>query len=263
MKSHISESIVTYDRSLGVLRDCDYLDDFNYLALFGSVAVYPDDRKIYLNLSIGSPIIRIVNESCFLIIISRVESQVENAYIVSATGDILSRFRVGDGVEDVIVKGDHIIVSYFDEGVFGSDGPNNEGLSIFDLSGKYLFGVNTMASGRHIYDCYCMCNSEDESIYYFAYDNFNLTRLSLYDFTLTEFVTPGVLEGAHALAKVGGGFIFHSTYEDSNGIYSWKPGDKEAFRIGEYSAKLMSAGSSCMISKGDWGFTIVKFHQSQ
>ena len=44
----------------------------------------------------------------------------KNAWIVSRDGTVLSRFCLGDGIQDCVVKKDGtIITSYFDEGVFG------------------------------------------------------------------------------------------------------------------------------------------------
>ena len=43
----------------------------------------------------------------------------QNAWIVSRDGAVLSRFCLGDGIQDCVVKKDGtIITSYFDEGVF-------------------------------------------------------------------------------------------------------------------------------------------------
>ena len=43
----------------------------------------------------------------------------QNAWIVSRNGALLSRFCLGDGIQDCVVKKDGtIITSYFDEGVF-------------------------------------------------------------------------------------------------------------------------------------------------
>ena len=47
----------------------------------------------------------------------------QNAWIVSRDGAVLSRFCLGDGIQDCVVKKDGtIITSYFDEGVFGNYG---------------------------------------------------------------------------------------------------------------------------------------------
>ena len=47
----------------------------------------------------------------------------QNAWIVSRDGTVLSRFCLGDGIQDCVVKKDGtIITSYFDEGVFGNYG---------------------------------------------------------------------------------------------------------------------------------------------
>ncbi len=47
----------------------------------------------------------------------------KNAWLVRRDGTVLSRFCLGDGIEECIVRSDStIITSYFDEGVFGNNG---------------------------------------------------------------------------------------------------------------------------------------------
>ena len=55
-------------------------------------------------------------------------------------GTILRSFSVGDGVQDVVVLEDFIVVSYFDEGVYSDNPISNEGISVFDLSGAFQWG---------------------------------------------------------------------------------------------------------------------------
>jgi hypothetical protein len=51
--------------------------------------------------------------------------------------------------------------------------------------------------------------------------------------------------------------IFHSPYEDEKGIYKWRPGDKKAERIGEYSEGLRGLKNGRFISTGQKGFIIL------
>jgi len=47
-------------------------------------------------------------------------------------------FYVGDGIEDFEVVKKGIVITYFDEGIYGSKGPSNEGLVLFDFNGQIL-----------------------------------------------------------------------------------------------------------------------------
>ena len=90
----------------------------------------------------------------------------QNAWIVSRDGAVLSRFCLGDGIQDCVVKKDGtIITSYFDEGVFGNygwDEPLGDcGLIAWTSDGTPLWKNEKYS----IYDCYAISLDEEESLW--------------------------------------------------------------------------------------------------
>lgn len=79
----------------------------------------------------------------------------QNAWIVSRDGAVLSRFCLGDGIQDCVVKKDGtIITSYFDEGVFGNYGWD-EPLGACGLIAWTSEGTPLWKNEKYsIYDCY-------------------------------------------------------------------------------------------------------------
>lgn len=88
----------------------------------------------------------------------------QNAWIVSRDGAVLSRFCLGDGIQDCVVKKDGtIITSYFDEGVFGNYGWDEPlgacGLIAWTSEGTPLWKNENYS----IYDCYAISLDEEET----------------------------------------------------------------------------------------------------
>lgn len=101
-----------------------------------------------------------------------------NALIINTQGEILRTFCLGDGIEDCIVtKDSKIITSYFDEGVFanassGEAALGNAGLVVWDSTGRRIWQNEKYA----IYDCYAINIDEQENLWFYYYDDFNLVR---------------------------------------------------------------------------------------
>ena len=97
----------------------------------------------------------------------------KNASIVNEKGKVLNTIFLGDGIEDCIVTTDgRIITSYFDEGVFGDFPLGNKGLIVWDSAGQPIWKNEHYA----IYDCYAMNIDEQENLWFYYYDEFNLVR---------------------------------------------------------------------------------------
>ena len=101
-----------------------------------------------------------------------------NAFIINTQGEITSAFCLGDGIEDCIVtKDSKIITSYFDEGVFadassGEATLGNAGLVVWDSTGQRIWQNEKYA----IYDCYAINIDEQENLWFYYYDDFNLVQ---------------------------------------------------------------------------------------
>ena len=101
-----------------------------------------------------------------------------NAFIINTHGEITRAFCLEDGIEDCIVtKDSKIITSYFDEGVFadassGEAALGNAGLVIWDSTGQRIWQNEKYS----IYDCYAINIDEQENLWFYYYDDFNLVR---------------------------------------------------------------------------------------
>lgn len=133
----------------------------------------------------------------------------KNAALYNHDGQPVSRFTLGDGIEQVNVTADNAIwVSYFDEGVFGNYGWSQPlgqyGLVKFDLEGDILW----QADRFEIFDCYAVNAENSRSFWFYYYSDFKLVHLQ--DMQPTTYPIP--ISGAHAFAIcppyiiMGGGY---------------------------------------------------------
>jgi len=112
--------------------------------LFGTTtaAEFPDERP-------WGKIVRAIDEDTAIVVERGFEREQPNAWIVDRAGQVLKSFRAGQGIEDVVVCGDYIAVTYFDEGIFRGAHPSPEGVSIFNRSvNLYLDTTVSLATSR-------------------------------------------------------------------------------------------------------------------
>jgi hypothetical protein len=241
-----------------VLVDIDVLADDSYITITdkGRV-VFPFD-KIEIEQTFKFPIIRQLNDKSFLVADSRTNNdETDNCFIYDLEGNALKHFYAGDGIQDIEVLRDKIVITYFDEGVYGTDGPNNYGLVIFDFDGNILFKYNEKHGHQIISDCYCICKHGANRVLFLPYTEFPLIELNLDTGDEKKYEIPGQLKGSNGLTSNADSVIFHSPYDDKRGIYKWKIGDKKADKIGEYSEGLRGLKDARFISIGQKGFTIL------
>lgn len=139
----------------------------------------------------------------------------KNAKIIDFAGNTLKEFCLGDGIQDCIVKqnGD-IITSYFDEGVFGNfgwDAPIGScGLIVWDQNGA----IKWRADNSCICDCYAMNIDEQEKLWYYYYDAFELVQTDL----RTEKVYKPQVHGSSGILVTAdaANVIFDGGYDHSN-----------------------------------------------
>lgn len=133
-----------------------------------------------------------------------------NAVIADKQGGIVRRFCLGDGINDCRVRADgSIITSYFDEGVFGNYGWDEpigaSGLIVWDAELKVKW-----SSDRGICDCYAINSDEQDRLWYYYYDEFELVCTDLVSEKAYE---PGV-KGSNSflLTADGCGVIIDASY---------------------------------------------------
>lgn len=239
------------------LVDIDVLAEDSYIAITDKRNVVSSFDIIEIHQSFKFPVIRQLNDNSFLIADSRTNEKDENCFIYDREGNALRKFYAGDGIQDIEVVRDKIIITYFDEGVYGADGPNNEGLVVFDFDGNILFKYNEKHGAQIISDCYCICKHGANRVLFLPYPDFQLIELNIDTGDEKKFEIPEQVKGSNGITSTADAILFHSPYEDKRGIYKWRIGDKAAERIGEYSEGLRGLENGRFVSLGQKGFTIV------
>ena len=241
-----------------VLADIDVLTDDSYIGVTGKGRVVFPFNAIEIKQTFKFPIIRQLSDDLFLIADSRTNSEEsDNCFDYDLKGNAVRHFYAGDGIQDIEVLRGKIVVTYFDEGVLGTDGPNNYGLVVFDFDGNILSKYNEKHGDQIILDCYCICKHGVNRILFLPYAEFALIELNVDTWGETKYEIPEQLKGSSGLTSNSAGVIFYSPYNDKRGIYRWRPGDKKAEKIGEYSEGLRGLKNGRFISVGQKGFTII------
>jgi len=142
----------------------------------------------------------------------------QNAWIVSRDGTVLSRFCLGDGIQDCVVKKDGtIITSYFDEGVFGNYGWD-EPLGACGLIAWTSEGTPLWKNEKYpIYDCYAISLDEEENLWFYYYNEFRLVRTNFKEDFVFELPIEG--SGAFSVAPSGDTFLFEGGYQKHGKFY--------------------------------------------
>lgn len=202
------------------------IDEYeNFLALTDKNIVFTPYTQLKIQQTFKYPFIRRINASLFLIASCRSASTVNNAFIYNDLGKVICSFYIGDAVEDILIHNNKIVVSYFDEGVFGSDGPNNEGLCVFNLEGQMIFGYNSNYQDEMIVDCYAICHYKNQSILFYPYTEFQLYELNLESLQFKKITTPETLAGSSCISSTKHTIIFYSPYAHKAQFFEWYRND--------------------------------------
>lgn len=236
--------------------DLDADEQGNFIAFTNGNTVITNDTSFIIDKKLSFPIIRKLDAGTFLIADSRTY-KTPNCHIYNFNGELITSFFIGDGIQDIIICNNRIIATYFDEGVFGSDGPNNDGLAIFDLKGQQIFGFNSNERQHAIHDCYCICRHTTNTVIFYAYSSFYMYELNVDTFSLKNFITSSKFEGASALSGMGDNIIFHASYNDKASFFNWHRYHNTVAKFGNYSSSLKGIGNGKFLAFGESGFTII------
>jgi hypothetical protein len=180
---------------------------------------------------------RIAGPGSVLVGGGRVRSANEvNAWLVDVDGRILKSFAFGDGIEDFFRAEDFLVVSYFDEGVYGETPQGREGLAVFDLDGRFLWGWNDAIASlsiEEIDDCYSAAPIGNGLVAVFSYTAFQLGLLDLTTRSAVVYSTPTALHGARLSLKGERGF-FCGPFNARDAVLSWHPTDDGPTIVGEW-----------------------------
>ena len=229
---------------------------YSYIALTEDYTLHTPYTSCKLKQKVKHPIVRIIDNSHFIVAGART-SGYDNALIFDMSGSCIMSFYAGDGVEDMLVHDGKLIFSYFDEGVYGSNGPNNEGLAVFGSNGKLIFGYNSSQKGEGIDDCYSICKAEKDKIFFYAYTPFILTELSLSTYKCKFYTVPDYLRGSHAISEYFGSIIFFGSYTQKKQLYKYEPYTGKATGCGSYIGRLQASLQGRFIDVKDHKFSVI------
>jgi hypothetical protein len=147
-----------------------------------------------------------------------------NAWLIDRGGAVLRSFPIGDGIKNFFRTQNFVVVTYFDEGVYGNTPQGQQGLSVFNLNGTFLWGWNSEIAGKQISqidDCYSALPLGDDRIAVFSYSSFELVILDLATRFADVHVTPQRVHGA-VLSMLDGIALFCAPYAARQSIIEWR-----------------------------------------
>jgi hypothetical protein len=169
------------------------------------------------------PIVRFLNPDTILLADSRTTTGYNNAWVFDRAGNLFASFCAGDAIADILGQTDTIVVTYFDEGVFGNVPPAQEGVCVYSATGRLRFGYTSEFGEQavSVADCYCACWGQGFDIWFSPYADFPLVKLDVVTREQEVFSLPSLLTGAKALTTDGNRFFFH---DPDGAILSWRLG---------------------------------------
>lgn len=252
----MTEQTTLIDTLGSKILNLDAIDTHEYIAYADDGKVIAQDKQIKIKPIFKYPIIRRLTDDRFLVLDAR-SDEGNNAVIYDFYGNLIQKFLAGDGIQDVIVHFDKIIISYFDEGVCGNEGPNNDGLAVFDFSGKQVYGFNSSTNSGQILDCYCLCKHGANKVLFYPYDEFKVYELDLATLEVVSFKTPKEFKGASAMSSVEDNIIFHSSYDHKSSFFLWNRENNKVTQFGRCAPGLKGLLSGKFLRYGEHGFTII------
>lgn len=209
--------------------------------------------------SVRFPIVRCVRPGLALLVDARAEAGRPNAWLLTGRGDAVRAFHVGDGVADVLVCGPLLVVTYFDEGIFGGGALAGEGLAVFDQRGALRWGYRSRfaGSGPIIDDCYVACTDGRDRVWFSPYMAFPLVELRLSEGTQQVTRLPERLHGSHALTTDGTGFWFHAPYAEPDAILRWSPASGAVTACRAHAGRLRGLAGGRFLQVRPDGYEVI------
>lgn len=233
-------------------------------------AIVTDAGEIPFDPPVQYPNVRRVRPGLVLVVGMRSDGEL-NAHVVTDRGELVRSFFIGDGVEDVLVCGSRIVVTYGDEGVFGDFPVGREGLAVFDTRGEMLWGYQTQFGyDVNVVDCYCACTDGADRLWFSPYMEFPLVEVDLGRRTQTVSRLPAELHGCSAMTTDGRTFhlaipnawLRHKNPAaalpdtDASQIYGWDRVSGAVTSISQAAGRLRSLPNGRFISVRPDGYRV-------
>jgi hypothetical protein len=201
--------------------------------------------------------VRVLATADVLVVAPWCQGTEAGAAVVSPTGERRTTFDVGRGVQDVVVTGDRIVCSYFDEGIFSADPLSREGLCVFDVAGRRVLGYHADVEGAvRVDDCYCLGAGASDEVWFSAYQSFNLVRLNVRTGAQAIRDLPAELHGCRALAVSGTEVYLYGPYANPTAVYRLTDGAPPA-RCGTIPGVVRGLGAGAFLAVGPRGYCII------
>ncbi len=182
--------------------------------------------------------IRWIDHKTLLAVSHEEQQEKHNIFIFNSSGGAVSSFYGGMGIEDIVVGGEGIWISYFDEGVFGS-GISTEGLVLFDITGNVLFRYHTdLLNPPLIAECYALSKGADTTVWLFPYTDFPLIQLNPHAWNFQAYSIPGIVHGARAISVKENIAYFAHTYHSDQNVYHLDIDKNELSLVGRLTGKV-------------------------
>jgi hypothetical protein len=259
----LHEQAKSLEPGFGELLDVDVDPAGDWVGVFrfeGKMTIRFRDRTIAVPRPIRFPKVRWLDEHRIALVDARAKPREPNAWVMYDATSEVSAFCAGDGVKDVLARDDRVVVTYFDQGVFGDVPPAQEGLAVFNGRGDFLAGYQTRLGPNavDIADCYAACWDDGLRIAFSPYTGFPFVRLDLQTFAQEVLSTPKRLHGPAALSTAGDVALFYGPYADKRAVLSWRSRSDGAVAVaGQHPGPLRGLEGGRFISHGSSGFTIV------
>ena len=202
------------------------------------------------------PIVRLAGDGRAVLIGSRSRGREHNGWIVRRDGAIERSFRAGDAIEDLLVCGDRLVVTYFDEALGSPDGL--DGVAVLDFDGKLVWRYRD-AFGGDVLDCYCACPAGRGRVFFVGYPGFDAVLFDVTRGKRTTWPTPALVHGAHAVTVAGDTAFFHGSYGDRDILARWRFSDDRADRIGTTNGRLRGVRGGVMLATEERGYAVLSF----
>ena len=175
-----------------------------------------------------------------LLVADRFGRHSPNAHVISRDGSLVASFDAGVCIQDIVVCGARIVVSYSDQGIFGNDPLSWEGVVVFNHDGSLEFGYKTQFGDEavDIADCYALYPDNAQVVWFVPYPRFPLVQLELPGRRQDVLGMPGPFHESHAMCATDDAFFFHSNYKEDASILAWSRRGGLVEKVGEWKSRL-------------------------
>lgn len=263
----MKEESVRIDGLPAQILDLDLAETGGWVAVTGDdkskALSFSNGKTVPLGQSISHPLVRALGRDTAVLVDSRTSESRKNGFIIDASGKTLTVFYAGDGIADVLTSGEHIVVTYFDEGVYSGGELESNGVAVFNRRGGLEFGYQSQFGklAADVSDCYAASWDAGGRLLFFPYTDFPLVSIDLKSREQRIDRTPAEVAGAHAISPIGDRILFVGPYKDGDAVFSWEVGTAEASRIGAFQTTGPHRGlaQGRFLSVGTSGYTVTSW----